>query len=160
MSEAVAIVDPKSNIEVKTPAAIRRASLQYCCELLTNRKPCEKFVEDIDMKEVIHRLRMDEEDEADDVLELTDGKFEETYKKLFKRPGEKSKFIMKAGESLKPALFNLCKAVWKSERLPKCWSKTTLVQQFKGKGSRGVLDNYRHLHMKDEFQKFFGHLVV
>ena len=160
VSEAVAIVDPESNIEVKTPADIRRASLQYCCELLTNRKPCEEFMEDIHMKEVIHRLRMNEEDEADDEHELTEDKFEQTYKTLFKRPGEKYKFIMRAGESLKPALLNLCKAVWKTERLPVCWSNTTLVQQYKGKGSRGVLDNYRHLHMKDEFPKFFGHLVV
>ena len=67
---------------------------------------------------------------------------------------------MKAGKCLKPALLNLCKAVWRTERLPKSWSKTSLVQLFKGKGSRGVLDNYRHLHMKDEFPKFFGHLVV
>ena len=61
---------------------------------------------------------------------------------------------------MKEALLKLCQVVWSSERQPSRWCKSTLVQLFKLKGSRNVLDNMRHIHIKDEFPKFFGHLVV
>ena len=61
---------------------------------------------------------------------------------------------------MKPALYSLCKATWKHEIIPLSWQKSTLVQIFKGSGSRNDLKNYRFIHMKNEFQKFFGHLVL
>ena len=61
---------------------------------------------------------------------------------------------------MKAALFKLCQVVWRTERQPDRWSKSTLVQCYKGKGPRTVLDNMRHLHMKDEIPKFFSHLVM
>ena len=54
----------------------------------------------------------------------------------------------------------MCNAVWEKESLPSVWEKSTLIQLYKSKGSRNVLDNYRHIHKKDEDPKFFGHLVV
>ena len=102
---------------------------------------------------------MDEEFE-NDILELTVEMFEGTYNTLKKKSGNKYDFIMKGGPAMKAALFKLCQAVWFKEMLPGRWEKSTLVQLFKGKGSRNVLDNMRHIHVKDEFPKFFGHLVV
>ena len=61
---------------------------------------------------------------------------------------------------MKEALFKLCRVVWSKEKQPDRWEKSTLVQLYKGKGPRSILDNKRHIHCKDEFQKFFGHLVV
>ena len=160
-TEAVTIVDPKTKAEVNNPIDIKRVSLQYCSELLTNRLPKADFEEDIEMKEIIHKLRMCEDvTEDDEMEELSEERFDKTYEMLAKRPGAKYKFIMKAGMSLKPALFNLCKIVWRTESQPLRWCKSTLIQQYKGKGSRSILDNQRHLHMKDEYPKFFGHLVV
>ena len=40
--------------------------------------------------------------------------------------------------------------------LPERWSKSTLIQLYKGRGGRGVLDNQRHIHR----DTYFGHLVV
>ena len=160
-SEAVVIIDPKTKAEVSNQNEIKRVSLEYCSDLLTNRSPKAGFEEDILMKEFIHKFRMVEDyNDNDDIVELSEERFNKTYDILAKRPGEKYKFIMKAGNSLRPALYNLCKVVWKTEVQPQRWCKSTLVQQFKGKGSRGVLYNQKHLHMKDEYPKFFGHLVV
>ena len=61
---------------------------------------------------------------------------------------------------MKEALFKLCRVVWSKEKQPDRWEKSTLVQLYKGKGPRSILDNMRHIHCKDEFPKFFGHLVV
>ena len=35
-----------------------------------------------------------------------------------------------------------------------------LIQLYRGRGSQSILDNQRHIHLKDQFPKFFGHLVV
>ena len=159
-SEAVVVIDPKTNEEVNTPEGIKRVALEYCCDLLTNRKPNIGYEEDIKMKKLIHEVRMKDDGESEEVDELKEDRFEETYAILAKRRGEKYKFICRAGESLKAAVMKLCHTVWKKEKLPERWYKSTLIQSYKGKGPRGVLDNQRHLHLKDEFPKFFGHLVV
>ena len=57
-------------------------------------------------------------------------------------------------------LYKLCQTVWVSEKLPESRDNSTLIQLFKGKGLSSVLDNVRHLHIKDEFPEYFGHLVV
>ena len=50
--------------------------------------------------------------------------------------------------------------VWQSEVIPDLWKKTTLVQAYKGKGPCSDLDNMRHLHIKEDIPKMFGHLVM
>ena len=92
--------------------------------------------------------------------DLSIERFETTYETLKKSKGTKYQFIMKGGEAMKAALYRLCQTVWISEKLPDRWEKSTLIQLFKGKGLLSVLDNMRHLHIKDEFPKYFGHLVV
>jgi len=67
---------------------------------------------------------------------------------------------MNGGASVKAALLKVCQAVWMSEEMPKAWEKTTLIQLYKGKGATNDLNNMRYIHIKDEFPKFFGHLVV
>ena len=47
----------------------------------------------------------------------------------------------------------------KTETLPDRLEKSTLVQLYKGRGYGGVLDNMRHIHMKDEVAKFCSDLV-
>ena len=85
--------------------------------------------------------------------------FEATYKALSNKDG-KYDFIMKGGEALKSALFKVCQSVWTTETIPETWHETTLIQLYKGKGPRNNLENMRHIHIKNEYSKFFGHLVV
>ena len=134
---ATIVFDPKANVEVTTPEDI---SLEYCVNLLTNRKPKKDFEEDILLKDIVHLVRM-EEDISDDIDELTIDRFKKTYETLKKRKGTKYQFIMKGGAAMKAALYKLCQTVWVSEKLPESWDKSTLIQLFKGKGLSSVLDN-------------------
>ena len=79
---------------------------------------------------------------------------------ISKKPGSKYDFLIRGGPAIKAALYKLCQVVWKTETQPDRWSKSTLVQLYKGKGPRSILDNMRHIHTKDETPKFFGHMVV
>ena len=157
--EATILIDPITRKEVTSPFEIRRVSLDYCNELLTNRKPKAGYEDDIFLKQVIHEKRM-KEIIQNDVDYLTYDKFEQSYDMIKKKPGDKYKFIIKGGEAVKAALFKVCQSVWLSETLPRSWEKTTLIQLYKGKGLKNDLNNMRHIHLKDEFPKFFGHLVV
>ena len=157
--EATVVIDPKNNSEVTSPDEIKRVSLQYCVDLLTNRKPKEDFEDDLWWKQIVHNMRMEERFE-DDIHEITDDMLQKTYDTLKKKPGAKYNFIMKGGMAVKAALFTLCKVIWKTEEFPCVWEKSTLVQLYKLKGPRSVLDNNRHIHIKEEYPKFFGHLVV
>ena len=159
-TEAVAIVDPVKGVEVSSAAEIRQVSLNYCVKLLTNREPGLDFEPDIEMKRSVHRLRMQQIERFDDYDTLPYDHFVATYDRLSHKAPAKYPFIMNAGSSMKPALFNLCKRVWSTESLPSRWYKSTLVQIYKGSGLRSRLENQRFIHMKDEFPKFFGNLVM
>ena len=82
------MVDPASGEEVTTPEEIKRVSLQYCKDLLTNRKPKDEYAEDYMMKEFVHDVRMTEKIE-DDIEELSIEKFNKTYEILTKKIGSK-----------------------------------------------------------------------
>ena len=79
---------------------------------------------------------------------------------MSKKPGNKYEFITKAGYSLKAALFNLCKTIWRSEKIPDNWQESNVIQMWKGHGPQSNLDNIRHLHVRDQLSKVFGQMVV
>ena len=64
--------------------------------------------------------------------------------------------------ALTSPLFNVFQAVWESEVIPSSWINTMLVNVFKDKesGDHSILDNYRHLHIKQDIPKVFEHLVL
>ena len=96
----------------------------------------------------------------DDVDELPDDLFNKVLESLAKKPGEKYQFIVKSGYSLKMALLNLFKIMWKTEEIPDSWYDTTLIQLFKGRGSINVLDNFCHMHDKNYNLKFSDLVVM
>ena len=116
------LTDPKTKLEVTTPEDIKRVSLEYCSNLLTNREPKEEYTEDIRMKKLIHQIRLGEE-ANDDMEELAVSRFNKTYDALAKKPGSKYDFIVKGGVDLKAALLKLCQVVWRSEMQPDMWCK-------------------------------------
>ena len=111
------------------------------------------------MKKLVHKKRMLAKYD-NDVDELTREKFESTWNKLLKTKRNKYSFIFGGGPSLKEALFKLYSLVWRTEECPTLWEKTSLLQLFKGSGSVELLGNYRNLHIKCDYGKMFGHLVV
>ena len=86
--------------------------------------------------------------------------FDKALKRVSSKPGEKYKFIVRGGYSLKNALFVLFSTVWKNESIPDSWHESELVQLWKGKGSKSILDNMRHLHIKKDTQKMFNQMVT
>ena len=54
------IKDPKTGKDVTNPAKIKQVSLEYCVELLTNRAPKDEFKEEVEMKKLVHKVRMTE----------------------------------------------------------------------------------------------------
>ena len=95
-----------------------------------------------------------------DIEELPYQTYIKVIEKMKRKNGDKYSYITKAGASLKSALFNLYKIVWKTEKIPEPWRKSTLIQLFKGKGKRNILSNQRFLHDKKDLMKFLGQLVM
>ena len=54
------IKDPATNNEVTDVEEIKRISLKYCVDLLTNREPKEGYEDIIDKKREVHKVRMNE----------------------------------------------------------------------------------------------------
>ena len=135
-------MDPDTGGQVTAAAEIRKVSLNYVKKLLTNREPSEDFIIDVEVKKYIHSIRMSN-DESTDNIELSEENFSATFSYLASKPGSKYEFIMKAGNSLRPALFNLCKIVWETEKIPISWSNSRLIQLYKGNGPRSILNNHR-----------------
>ena len=52
------------------------------------------------------------------------------------------------------------KKVWKEEKIPTRWTKTTLLQLYKMKGDFQELKNLRNIHLKDTTVKVFSKIVV
>ena len=115
--EAASLIDYKTGCLLTNPSDIKRVSLQYCQELLTNRNPKDGFVADIEIKYQIHEARMMEKVD-DDLDSITEQMFEETFQALKKKPGNKYDFIMNGGPALKSALMSVCQYVWRYEKLP------------------------------------------
>ena len=112
--EATTMIDPITKKEVNTPEEIKRVSIEYCQNLLTNRDPKPDFIEDLELKKLIHKIRMEETLEDD--VEFTPELFNKSLNMLRKKSGGKYDFIIKSGQSLKSALFNLFKVIWEKEK--------------------------------------------
>ena len=93
-------------------------------------------------------------------FELTEHMFTSALNRVKKKNPTKYPFILKAGSSLRNAIFSLCKSVWKKEILPEAWKKTDIVQLYKGKGKETDLNNYRNIHTKKKERKIFGEIVT
>ena len=91
---------------------------------------------------------------------LTREIFDKSLLDLKKKNGDKYKFILRAGSDYRNALYNLFKKVWSSEEKPDQWNKTTIVQLYKGKGDHRMLSNIRHIHIKMDIPKMFGHMIL
>ena len=157
--EPAIVFDQVNRCEVAEPEKIRAVSLEYCSSLLENRVPAKMYEDDIIFKNNVHCMRMLEM-VPNDIEELTYEMFENTFDDLKVKKSSKYQFILKGGNSVKESLFKICSIVWKSEKIPESWTETTLIQLYKGKGCRSNLNNMRHIHIKDEYPKFFGHIVV
>ena len=157
--DLIAIRDPESDKVCTNIKDIKTITLNYCKNLLTNRKPRHDFAVDLRSKEALHEARMLERDpEHETAFEVNT--FLKSIVDLQKKKGDKYAEITKGGDSLKAALFKLYKTVWDSEKLPEGWRRTTIMQISKSKGDPADLSNFRNLHLKNPFLKHFGSILM
>ena len=96
----------------------------------------------------------------EDIEELPEESFMKTLDAIRKKPGNKYQFITESGGSLKAALLNLFKIIWKSEIIPLSWHESTVTQIYKGRGLLNDLSSMRNIHSRDIFAKFFCQIVL
>ena len=155
--EAAVIRDPVTDKIVTDVNEIKRISLKYCVDLLTNRPAREGYEELISKKKEVHEKRMNEVIEND--VDFSEGLYDDCIAALKKRNPKKYMFILNAGSGLKKALLPLFRYIWTSENKPDQWRRTTLVQLHKKK-SKDDLNNYRNIHTKMDIPKLFGFMVI
>ena len=139
-----AVVDPVTKVKTFEPKEILKVCADYCVNLLKNKEPSEGFQEDMDMKKIIHNVRMKETIEDD--IQFSREMFNQTFDILKKKKKTKYDFILKAGPSLHNALFKLYKEVWNGEVKPDAWHDTVIIQLDKGQPDKANLDSKRHIH--------------
>ena len=103
------IIDPKSKKPVFKPSEIVEISADYCQNLLKNKNPKEEFEDDLYWKHQVHKVRMEETIDTD--MSFSREMFDETLDSLRKKTGNKYEFIIKAGQSLKDAIYKLFEVV-------------------------------------------------
>ena len=150
--EPAVMKDPVSNKIVTDVEEIKRISLKYCVDLLTNRKPKPEYEQLIEKKKEVHKERMKEIIEND--VEFSETLYDECLKTLKKRNNRKYDFLLKAGSALRKCLMALFKYIWTTEDKPEQWRRTTLIQLHK-KGCKDEHGNYRNLHTKMDIPKLF-----
>ena len=94
----MAIKDPVSGQMIYDANKIKTASLNYCKNLLKDKKPDDEFKLDIKVKELLHDVRMAEIVEEDENEEFTIEVFTQMMEKL-KRSLRKSTNIFSRQES-------------------------------------------------------------
>ena len=78
--EPTSLIDFATSTEVSSCHEIKRVSLEYCKNLLKNRKPSSGFEEELALKQFVHEIRM-KENICNDIEVLTLEMFEESYSK-------------------------------------------------------------------------------
>ena len=157
--EQVVIKDPETGNEVSTPDEIKRVSLRYLVNLLSNNPPGEQFKGHVERLKTLHFERMREVYDEDN-KELSKETFEKTLKVLSSKPGNKYRFLTNTGTSFRNALFNLFQTAWRTEELPRIWHESTVIQLKKGKRDDNDLDDIRHIHDRNIYSKVFSHMVM
>ena len=138
------LIGPKTGKDVTSPSDIKRVSLKYLVNLLTNKPPPPEFKDHIFNIRKLHFTRM-EENFDNDVDEWPVKVVLKTFENLARKPGTKYDFIVKAGISFKNALFNILKIVWRTENIRKGWMESKETQLKKGKTTENILDYFRNI---------------
>ena len=108
--EPAVIKDPITNKLVTDVESIKKVSLKYCVNLLTNIKPKPEYEQFIEMKKEIHNERMAEVIEND--VEFSETLFNDCLKILKKKNPKKYALILKGGVALKKSLVALFRYIW------------------------------------------------
>ena len=158
--ELVTMKDPVSGHFIFSPEEIKTTSLEYCVNLLNNRKIDPEFQKEIEFENLMHYFRMKKVLHDDDENELLRDDFDNRLKTIAAKSKDKYKFLLKSGEGFKNCIFRLFGQVWKEEAKPQQWRNTVIIQLYKGKGEAFDFNNQRNIHTKEDTPKLFEGIVV
>ena len=122
-------------------------NLEHCIEVLKHNNLSEEAEKLIAAETLMHNNIMEEENVSE--TNVTRDQFEEIVKQIKERNKRSYDFLTKAGPHFQDSVFKLCKRMIKDECFPERFSKTTLYNLWKRKGSREDLNNHRYIHLKD-----------
>ena len=157
-AELVAMKNPDNDDFIFNPDVLKSVSLDYCSNLLQNSECDPDFKREIYIENLVHYLRMCEDDI--EPCELTKDDYLARLGQVAKKHEDKYKFILKSGQGFQNCIFDLFENVWNSEQKPQQWRNTIVIQLFKGKGSINEFTTQRYIHTKEETPKLFEGLVV
>ena len=128
---------------------IKETVINYCADVLKKNPPRDGFEMEFHLKNDLHDFRMEEvsEDSGKDE-EISSDDFDEAIKKFKKKNKKAYHYIVKAGESFKKGMFKFMERIHSDENLPNSWEYTVLIQIYKGKGARELLENNRFIRSK------------
>lgn len=153
--------DPISGKLITNKEDIKETFINYCAEVLKKNPPSEGFETEFEIKNALHDLRMVEDhDVIDEREEISEEDFDEAIKKFKKKNKKAYNYIVKAGDSFKEGIFKFMERIHLEENLPSSWENTVLVQIYKGKGARELLENNRYIHSKHWKPKLYEAMVV
>ena len=156
--EAQAIKDPSTGELIVSKSEIKKVTLAYCLKTLKNNEPEDEAREAVELKEELHKLRMNDKTN-DEEYNITDEDFFMTIQKFASKKSKTYDFITKAGIRFQAAILKLCRRLIRTEVFPSRFDLTTLVQLPK-KGSAQDLDNKRFIHTKDWLARLVEALTV
>ena len=148
--ELVTMKDPVSGHFIFSPEEIKTTSLEYCVNLLNNRKIDLEFQKEIEFENLMHYFRMKKVLHDDDENELLRDDFDNRLKTIAAKSKDKYKFLLKSGEGFKNCIFRLFGQVWKEEAKPQQWRNTVIIQLYKGRGEVFDFNNQRNIHTKED----------
>ena len=155
--EAVAVVDSRSGELVVASSQIKKATLEYVLDTLTNNKPTEKFEELAKAKRKLHELKMKE---TDGDYEVTEEIFWKVIDKLESKKKKTYEFLTKASKAFKEVFFKFCLRMHLEEKFPSRFDQTVLVQLYKHKGPLHAFSSHRYLHIKEWAARLMESLEV
>ena len=136
--------------------------MNFCKEVLTSNPVKDGFKEEINMKKVLHEVRMKEDVKC---VQLNS----ETYNRVLKKFRENNKqnydFLIKASDVFKGVVHKFVNrmivdvGIGKEKYFPKDFENTTLHQIFK-KGEKNDLSSFRYIHSKTWLPRTVDAVVV
>ena len=156
--EAHASLDPATGDVAVSGNEIKRISLEYCRAVLTNNEIEEGFENEVNLKEDLHRKRM--EDNRVCGFKPSRGTFNKVVHKFKKSNKRNYDFLVYSGNKFKDAVFKLANRMLDDEDFPKSFDETTLHQIYKGKGKKEIMANNRYIHSKEWLPRLVEGMVV
>ena len=156
--EATAINNPVTGELITDENEIKEVSLEHNVRILTKDKPRPEDEVDIAENKKVHEEIMRETNK--DAWSLDNETWITVTQKIKEKNKNVYKMFNKAGNEYKRAIYKYMNKIIETEEIPREFTKTTLIQLWKKKGSALDLNMMRFLHMRPWKSKLLESLVT